>query len=317
MGSIFNNCEYFLKIAETGNITKAAQDLFITQPSLTQYLKKLEGDIGAKLVDRSDSPLTLTPAGLEYLKAAHEYRRLLESFEQKIQPYRERVQGRIKLGIPLTIQKLFVRDLVMPFSAEHPSIKISLNGDNSPVLEKMTSNGSITASIIHILNEKYDNLVYRDIALDKVLIVCNREHALIKGRISSPEKPIQVRLEDLSEEMFYLMEPSYILRKAPEMVFAQTGIYPYRVMEMSDINTVLEMCADSAEGIAFVPESFCYMFDKADKLAFLDLETSPITFRLVYCIRKDDLSPLTAALTDYVEDRIRSKGFRSLRAASM
>ena len=59
----YHNFDYFLTIVETGNITRAAEKHYISQPSMTQYLNKLEKRLGIKLFDRSSTPLSLTKAG--------------------------------------------------------------------------------------------------------------------------------------------------------------------------------------------------------------------------------------------------------------
>ena len=63
-----HNYEYFLTIAEVGNLTKAAQILYTTQPALSQYLKRLEKSLGVELFDRSTSPLKLTFTGERYYR---------------------------------------------------------------------------------------------------------------------------------------------------------------------------------------------------------------------------------------------------------
>ena len=60
------NLDYFLTIVETGNLTKAAEKLFVSQPSLSQYLKRLEKNLGVELFDRSILPMRLTYSGERY-----------------------------------------------------------------------------------------------------------------------------------------------------------------------------------------------------------------------------------------------------------
>lgn len=62
--------EYFLSLVELGNITKAAQKNYISQPSMTQFMNRFEAQVGAKLFNREMSPITLTKAGEIYLEYA-------------------------------------------------------------------------------------------------------------------------------------------------------------------------------------------------------------------------------------------------------
>ena len=63
---IFRNYEYFLTIADSGSLTKAAEQLYVSQPSLSQYLKRLESSLGVELFDHKSSPLKLTYIGQRY-----------------------------------------------------------------------------------------------------------------------------------------------------------------------------------------------------------------------------------------------------------
>ena len=60
---VLHNYEYFVAIVEAGSLTKAAEHLYVSQPSLSQYLKRLEASLGVELFDRSTSPLRLTYTG--------------------------------------------------------------------------------------------------------------------------------------------------------------------------------------------------------------------------------------------------------------
>lgn len=301
MGNILNKYEYFLAIVSHGSITKAAESLYIAQPSLTQYLKKLEKDIGAVLINRETSPLSLTPAGEVYYRYVLKHKRLTEEFEEEFSPMRSAIQGSLKIGIPITLQPFFTKDLVLPFAGIHPAVSLSMNGGTSPTLERMTSRGMLAASIIHITEKNYDNLEYRPIRDDLVLIVCSRDHRLVRGKKATADDPVPVSIEELRNELFYLMEPSMILRQVPEKMFRQTGIYPTRVMEMTDVATALSLCADGSEGLAFMPMSFCSIFDKTDRLAFMKLKEGDIMFRFVFCYRKGEQSPQTKAFVDFVD----------------
>jgi len=304
MQTLFNNYTYFLAIVDTGNITKAAESLYIAQPSLTQYLKQLEKTVGARLINRDTTPLSLTDAGEVYYRYALEYARLVGDFEKELSPFCTDIQGVLKLGLPITLQPFFTKDLILPFTKLHPSVRVSMNGSTSPTLERMTANGAISASIIHVRKENYANLTYRLIKNDPVVIVCNPTHPLVRGRESSIDRPIPVSLSEIRDELFYLMEPSFILRQAPDEVFRRAGIVPKHVIQMSNIDTTIALCAEGGEGLAFITNSFYYMFKGTEKLAFLTLKEEPLLFRFVLCTRKDDASPQTKAFADYVETRI-------------
>ena len=121
---LFDKFEYVLAVAEEQNLTRAAKKLFVSQPTLTVHLNRLEEELGVKLFDRSASPITLTPAGQYYI----EQMKQIAAKEKKI---RCDLQG-IACPTILTIGIGQVRGrhllpLVLPdFCALHPDVQIRL-----------------------------------------------------------------------------------------------------------------------------------------------------------------------------------------------
>ena len=96
---IFKNYEYFLTIAEEGNISSAARKLFVSQPSLSQYLKRLETNLGVELFDHTRYPLQLTYAGERYLAYVQDLFNLDRRMQQEFSDITQNRRGKIRLGI--------------------------------------------------------------------------------------------------------------------------------------------------------------------------------------------------------------------------
>ncbi len=90
--------EYFMAIAEENNITKAAQKLHVSQPSLTQQLKRTEQELDCKLLVRTNSGVQLTEAGEAYLRMARQMLQLHENFKYEIGQLRKLEYGRLRAG---------------------------------------------------------------------------------------------------------------------------------------------------------------------------------------------------------------------------
>lgn len=116
--------EYFLTIAELGNITKAAEKNYISQPSMTQHLNRLESTIGAKLFDRETSPLKLTRAGELYMEYIQRSMALDKQFETAINRLKTTISGSVQVGIPLQMQTPLVQQLISPFMDQYENIDI-------------------------------------------------------------------------------------------------------------------------------------------------------------------------------------------------
>ena len=152
--------EYFLSLVELGNITKAAQKNYISQPSMTQFMNRFEAQVGAKLFNREMSPITLTKAGEIYLEYARKRIELDKELEDALNELKRSVSGSIRVGIPLQMQSILVHRLFPPFLSLYPHIDISLNDDASPALEKAVLNGHADAALIYAISQNYKKLSY-------------------------------------------------------------------------------------------------------------------------------------------------------------
>ena len=90
---------YMLAVAEEKSFSQAAKKLYIAQPHLSQYIQKLETQLGVKLFDRSRTPLTLTLAGEQFAQKARQILRLNNNLLQQMKDYTEEKNGRLVLGI--------------------------------------------------------------------------------------------------------------------------------------------------------------------------------------------------------------------------
>lgn len=95
------NLDHFAMIVECGSLTKAAERLFVSQSSLSQYLKRLEGSLGVALFDRGTTPMRLTYAGERYYAYVNQVRKMTQDIRRELIDVKEENRGRIRLGIPL------------------------------------------------------------------------------------------------------------------------------------------------------------------------------------------------------------------------
>ena len=117
---------FFLTIAETRNITRAAERLMVSQPSLTQYLNKLEGDLGVKLIDRQYTPLRLTEAGEIYRDYLLEQQAGDQRLTERLRPFRPDAERTLTVGVPLQRSPDIARRVLPGFLSAHPDISLSI-----------------------------------------------------------------------------------------------------------------------------------------------------------------------------------------------
>ena len=128
------NPEYFITIANERSISKSAEKLYLSQPYLSQYLAKLEANLGVTLLDRSHTPLRLMPAGelfLAYLESQRYLDRQLEDDLRQLQDHRQQT---LHIGVATWRGSILLPDLLPAFSQRCPDVKVVLHELPAPQL---------------------------------------------------------------------------------------------------------------------------------------------------------------------------------------
>ena len=129
---------YFLLVAREENITKAAQLLHITQPTLSRQLQQLEGELGVKLFHRSKHSIYLTTEGLLFRRRAQELIALADKAKEELSPAEEELSGKISIGCGELLSVEELSDLISAFQREHPLVQFHLHsGYNDDTKEKI------------------------------------------------------------------------------------------------------------------------------------------------------------------------------------
>lgn len=159
---------YFLVIAETQNLTKAAQILHVSQPSLTQYVNRLEQDLGVRLLNRNHTPLLLTEAGKLYLNYIKGSLDLEQQFRTQLEHYRQKENCRLSIGVPTQLIPMVFGSIIHEFIQKTPQTILSLkDGTSLTVLDQITE-GTVNIAIFHT-EKKTDSRFVRHILQTEAL----------------------------------------------------------------------------------------------------------------------------------------------------
>lgn len=278
---------YFITIAEFLNITRAARRLMVSQPSLTQYLNKLESDLEIKLVDRSFTPLRLTEAGQVYYEYLKKERAAEAELRSTLRRLRDSKHKRLLIGLPLQKSHLLASRVIPEFAREHPDIEVSLWEGTSQTVREGVLKGELDIGFGHTMGEPFDGLEIQPLNREKILIVCNREEPIAAGRQSSQENTMLVRAEELDDVLFYQMAADYYLYEVESRHMRAHGVHPRRITVMSNLHAVLAAVISDG-GFAYMPDYALREFGAeriSDRMAYLrldekDLEWDFSMFRL-------------------------------------
>lgn len=139
--------EYIVAIAEEKNISRAADKLYISQPTLSLFLSKLEQELGVCLFNRLKNALTLTYAGEIYVQAAKEILSTKKQAYKIIEDIIDFKKGHLTIGIPPDRGTTILPSIFPRFHEKYPGIKIDFIEENTNTLETLTQQGHIDFSL--------------------------------------------------------------------------------------------------------------------------------------------------------------------------
>ncbi len=142
----FSSMDYFVMLARERSFTKAAQQLHITQQSLSAHIAALEQELGCKLLVRH-VPLELTYAGKVFLTYALSFQQNLNAMRQEFCDITSNQKGTLRIGIAFTRGRTIMPDLIAAFQREYPNIAIELVEDTNEALHKNLLNGETDLAI--------------------------------------------------------------------------------------------------------------------------------------------------------------------------
>ena len=184
----FRQLKYIYTVYECGSITKAAEKLFISQPSLSSFIAKTEKQLGVKLFDRSQNKLTLTYAGEKYIKAAERILLIYDRMIKQLEDISENRKGRLRIGIPWQRLEYMAPTLLPRLHEEFGSIEVDIVPGNYSVLEEALRNRKVDFIIVPLLKPD-ENYSCVEIHRENIYAVTRRGYlsssCLVEGRRDS------------------------------------------------------------------------------------------------------------------------------------
>ena len=301
------NPEYFLTIVKERNISRAAEKLYLSQPYLSQYLAKLEGDLGVALLDRSRTPLKLTAAG-ELFHAYLERQRWLErQLESDLRQLQTDKRQTVRVGVATWRGSVLLPDVLPAFSRRYPEVQVALHEMPVPRLEELMAEEGTDFCIMPIPGDT-QALTYELILQERVLLAGRRDHPLVQNwagkEAGEGEKPFDLRL--LEQETLILLPPGWRMEQVLQNTFDACGLKPGRTLVTTNTTTAVNLAA-AGMGFAFLPETGLRQARQWKELAFFPIGTPPLTCPLAAVYKKNGfLPPAARAFIDLTKEVYRS-----------
>lgn len=246
---------YLDSILKHGSYTKAAKDLYVSQPYLTQLVKRIEHEIGTEILNRQTSPLQLTEAGKLYYQHLMSLEMAHEQFHKKIAHYSTRDTQTIKIGILSSLGSYLLPLFLPDFLKQHPSVQIEIQEDYSETNEIRALNHELDFFIgqnPETLSPNLDVVSWGPHGYYAVIA----EDSALSGLDPQTFEDNNAAIKTLLQEPLVLTKKGSSIRRQLDHLFQKFKIKPNIVLESTNIFTILEL-AKKGLGIAFVPYSIC------------------------------------------------------------
>lgn len=247
------NWDWLIELAETGNFTKAAENLQISQQALSARLATLEKDVDAKLFVRS-VPLTLTPAGMAFLLYAREQQQAQRDMLRQIGEETGSGAGTLKVGISLMRGRLIMPRVIKTLTAQLPSLCVHLAEGTNRELLRMAERGEVDA-VVARFDSNHTGIKVIPLYEEEVVLAVRSdllEESVGTSAAQAKEAIAKRGLKLLENCPFVMGTIDDISGRIAYSELRNAGISPKVVATSESVITLLSMVAEGI-GAAFAP----------------------------------------------------------------
>ncbi len=279
----------FEAVARHGSFTRAAEELFITQPSVSSQIKHLTQAVGLPLFEQIGKRLYLTEAGTELLTTCQDIFDRLNNFEMKVADLKGTKQGQLSLAA-ITTAKYFIPRLLGSFCQKYPGVDVSLQVTNHQQVSRRMLENQDDLYIVSQPPEEID-LCSQPFLDNPLVVLAPMNHPLV-GQKNIP-------IQSLNDEPFIMRESGSGTRVAVQQLFAKHKISVKVKLELGS-NEAIKQAIAGCLGLSVLSQH-CLISEATHEIAILDVQNFPIMRRwyATYLAGKQ-LSVIAQTFLDYL-----------------
>lgn len=237
--------EYILAVDQHRHFTKAAEQCFVTQPTLSAMIQKLEEELDVKIFDRNRQPIAPTQVGALIIKQAREILVQVDNVKNLIEEEKQEIGGKFHIGILPTIAPYLLPRFFQDMVNKYPKLDLTVSEMKTPDIKRALLTGEIDAGILAELNDmemyNHTHLFY-----EEFFAYVGKEDALYKKSV--------IKSTDLSGELLWLLDEGHCFRdQMVRFCSLKTGKNSKLTYQLGSMETFMRM-VESGKGITFVPE---------------------------------------------------------------
>jgi len=272
-----NQLKIFYYAAKNGNLSNAANELFITQPAVTKGIQRLQEHYEIKFVEFVGKKLMLTDAGEVLYQIAEKIFEMEKQAEESIRDFQQRKRGQIKILSSESFGDYYLPRIIITFSKAYPLVRVSMNIlPTEQVVEKTASLNCDLGFISYPVEHK--KLSVTEVLEDKLVIITAPDHPLMYKKNLKPE--------DLAGQNFIMHEKGSAPRRAIEELIRKNNISIGIPLELSS-NRAIKRAVEEGAGIALISMKVASEEIHTKRLKAINLADPSMT-RKFFLIRHKD-----------------------------
>lgn len=302
MAIVNKNPEYFLTIAQVGNISKAADILYVSQSYLSQYVSKLETSFDVKLFDRSKTPIELTEAGRIYYNYLQESNKLYTKLMFDFDTLNQKRASTFNLGMPPWRGATMLPEILPIFLSKNHNVNINLHEYSTRQLYDLIEKNIIDVAIMNAPFGEFDSLTTELIKYEKIVLIINKNNLLVPKlkEIESINEAIDINA--LSEECIILITEGMACAEQVYRYLKKVRFSPARCIVTSNKTTACNLVIQNI-GVSFMPEGGIRWYSRLEELCYFDLHADELITPLVAVYKKNvSLSNVARQFVDIVKE---------------
>lgn len=250
---------YFCAVAEAGSFSRAAEQSYVSQPSLSQQIMKLEDELGTRLFDRLGRSVRLTETGQTFLPRARAVLRELEAARGDVAEQKDSVGGFVTIGVIPTVAPYFLPQRLTWFSRKFPQVRLTVVEEITPVLLDQVRASKVDLAILALPIRGHEFETF-PLLTERLFAALPPGHKLAKRR--------SLPLKDLRAQPFLLLRDGHCFRDTAVAACDRARLHPQIIFESGQFSSLLSMVG-AGMGVSIVPEM---AIDKKSRCRFVRID---------------------------------------------
>ena len=245
--------EYFLQVVKDKSITKAARNLFLTQPALSKTIKNLEEDLGLTLFVKTPRGIEPTDCGIQLANSAAPLVNAFGHIQEQLHDLSELKTGQVDIGVGPLFGFAYICEIMAKFRELYPNIEVVPHVLSSKKMATMLHNYELDIAISHISNLQpkqegtYDRVKYVLVDEEEMAVICNKNHQLCKNSTAN--------IVDLRDEPLNICSHDYAVHDIVGQFCYNAGFNPKINFVCNSMELLVDMTV-SSNSVCILPRPY-------------------------------------------------------------